>query len=111
AERLCDRLVVMDQGKILEGGAPRELVQKHVGAEVVELRYPDEEQPELYDGLDLDGVESERAGDTRVFFFREPSPRVGALTERATKAGIAVLVRRAGLEDVFLKLTGRELHE
>ena len=111
AERLCDRLVVMDQGKILEGGAPKELVQKHVGAEVVELRYPDEEQPELLAGLDLDGVESERAGDMRVFFFREPSPRIAALTERAQKAGIAVLVRRAGLEDVFLKLTGRELHE
>jgi lipooligosaccharide transport system ATP-binding protein len=111
AERLCDRLVVMDQGKILEAGAPKALVQKHVGAEVVELRYPDEEQPELLAGLDLDGVESERAGDMRVFFFREPSPRIAALTERAQKAGIAVLVRRAGLEDVFLKLTGRELHE
>jgi lipooligosaccharide transport system ATP-binding protein len=111
AERLCDRLVIMDQGRILEGGKPAELVARHVGHEVVELRFADEAEADLLQGLDLDGVESERAGDVRVFFFREPSPRIAALTERALRAGVSALVRRAGLEDVFLKLTGRELHE
>jgi lipooligosaccharide transport system ATP-binding protein len=111
AERLCDRLVIMDQGKILEHGTPLELVRKHVGHEVVELRYPDEREAEVLAALDVDGVETERAGDMRAFFFREPSPRIAELTQHALTLGVPALVRRAGLEDVFLKLTGRELHE
>jgi lipooligosaccharide transport system ATP-binding protein len=111
AERLCDRLVIMDHGKILDEGAPRDLIQRHVGHEVVELRASEERETRLLVGLDLDGVPSERAGDVRAFFLPRRSDLAEKLVERARAAEVACLLRNATLEDVFLKLTGREINE
>ncbi len=111
AERLCDRLVIMDHGKILDQGTPRELVERHVGREVVELVVAVEAEAPLLDGLDASAVASERAGDRRLFFFADKSALGDALVERARQTGVTCLVRNATLEDVFLKLAGRELSE
>jgi lipooligosaccharide transport system ATP-binding protein len=111
AERLCDRLVILDRGRILAEGSPRALVERHVGEEVVELRTPAEREAEVLAGLDLEGVPSERAGDTRAFFLGRRSALADRLVAAARVRGVPLLVRNATLEDVFLKLTGRELNE
>ena len=112
AEQLCDRLVVMDKGKIVAEGSPRELIERYSTREVVELRFEDDDKrPEDF-GYWTDGLVS------RV----EPLPdRVLLYTDQGDKAahGIherglvpeSVLVRRSTLEDVFLHLTGRTLIE
>jgi lipooligosaccharide transport system ATP-binding protein len=112
AERLCDRLVIMDRGCIIAEGAPSDLVREYAGEEVVELRVPEErEAPLLFEGLPLDGVVTERAGDVRLFFFARRSEIASRLAERARAARVQCLLRNATLEDVFLRLTGRELTE
>jgi len=111
AERLCDRLVVMDRGIILAEGHPRDLVASYVGREVVELRIAEEREAEVLDGIPLSGQTSERAGDLRLFFFEQRGQLTEQLRERAERANVAYLSRQATLEDVFLRLTGRELVE
>ncbi len=111
AERLCDRLVIMDHGRILAEGAPHALVEEHVGHEVVELRTPVEREAEVLADLELGAVPNERAGDTRAFFLDRHDALADRLVARARARGVPVLVRNATLEDVFLKLTGRELNE
>jgi lipooligosaccharide transport system ATP-binding protein len=111
AERLCDRLMIMDRGKILAEGAPRDLIAQHVGHEVVELHADEEEQARVLSDIDLGGTNSERSGDVRAFFFQRGDPVVESVVERARASGIRCLVRNSTLEDVFLKLTGRELDE
>ncbi|MEM1031485.1 MAG: ATP-binding cassette domain-containing protein [Myxococcota bacterium] len=121
AERLCDRLVVMDRGRILASGAPAALIEEHVGREVVELTLPfagssatppeetstGREAEDVALRLELTPV---RSGDQWVFFFRDPAdPRLDRLTQHARQRAWSCRVRRAGLEDVFLQLTGREL--
>lgn len=111
AERLCDRLVIMERGQFLAEDAPRPLIESQVGHEVVELRVPEDRESDLLSGLELDGVGSERVGDLRAFFFARHSALPELLVARARAAGVPYLVRNATLEDVFLKLTGRELNE
>jgi len=111
AERLCDRVVVMDHGHILAEGQPAALIAEHVGSEVVELTLPEAREGALTTGLPLDAVHRVRAGDQCVFFFREARPVMDDLLQRARELGVPCLLRRAGLEDVFLELTGRELQE
>jgi lipooligosaccharide transport system ATP-binding protein len=111
AERLCDRLVILDRGRILAEGSPRALVERHVGEEVVELRTPAEREAEVLAGLELAGVPSERAGDTRAFFLGRRSEVADRLVAAARARGVPLLLRNATLEDVYLKLTGRELNE
>ncbi|MFQ5914010.1 MAG: ABC transporter ATP-binding protein [Nitrospinota bacterium] len=116
AAQLCDRIVVMDQGKVLIQGNPGELVAQEVGREVVELRLEEmEEGPVLKESLNralsrISGneIEMERSGDT-VYLFTEKAFEV---TGRLKEAGIGpLLYRPATLEDLFLKLTGRDLRE
>ena len=111
AERLCDRLVIMDRGRILDLGSPRELIGRHVGHEVIELELPPEREASVLAGLPLDEVASERIGDRRAFFFERKSEHAERLIERARSRELAFLTRNATLEDAFLKLTGRELVE
>jgi len=111
AERLCDELVIMDGGRIIAEGAPADLVRKHVGEEVVELRVPEEREAEVLSGMDLAGVETERAGDVRLFFVGRKSAAGDAIVQRAQERRIPSFLRRATLEDVFLRLTGHELSE
>ncbi|MFQ5794006.1 MAG: ABC transporter ATP-binding protein [Candidatus Bipolaricaulia bacterium] len=111
AAQLCDRLVIMDQGKILAEGAPQQLVAKHVGREVVELRLSEEAKRRVFDrvaDLDVD-VTVEDVGDTLYIFSRD-----GELMHQLDVDDLEVeglIHRHATLEDVFLRLTGRALKE
>jgi lipooligosaccharide transport system ATP-binding protein len=109
AERLCDRLVIMDAGRILAAGTPRDLIAEHVGQEVFELRAPEAREAEIF--RDLDVGHKERSGDVLAVFLGRRSEIGEKLVERARSAGVHYLLRNATLEDVFLKLTGRELGE
>lgn len=111
AERLCDRLVIMDSGKILAEGAPRALIETHVGQEVFELGASADEARTFLAELDLGGAEHEHTGDVLAVFLGKKSELSERLMERARQTGSRYLLRNATLEDVFLKLTGRELGE
>jgi lipooligosaccharide transport system ATP-binding protein len=111
AEQLCDRLVVMDRGKIVAEGSPRDLIARYATRDVVELRFDDSSRPEdlshWTDGL----VERVEALPDRVLLY---TPDGDAATHVLHERGLApesVLVRRSTLEDVFLHLTGRSLIE
>jgi lipooligosaccharide transport system ATP-binding protein len=111
AEQLCDRLVVMDKGKIVAEGSPRELIERYSTREVVELRFDDGSQPEdlsyWTDGL-VERVES--LPDRVLLYTRDGDAATHGMHERGLTPE-SVLVRRSTLEDVFLHLTGRSLIE
>jgi lipooligosaccharide transport system ATP-binding protein len=109
AEQLCDRLVVMDKGKIVAEGSPRELIERYSTKEVVELRFDDGSRPDdlsyWTDGL-VDRVE--HLPDRILLYAANGDAAAHGLHERGL-APESVLVRRSTLEDVFLHLTGRRL--
>ena len=110
AEQLCDRLVVMDQAKIVAEGSPRQLIAEHASREVLELRFPN--GTESIDVKVLEGIGDryERLAE-RVIVGCENGEAAHA---RALEHGLnpeSWLVRRSSLEDVFLRLTGRTLDE
>ncbi|MGQ0845460.1 MAG: ABC transporter ATP-binding protein [Sporichthyaceae bacterium] len=106
AEQLCDRLVVMDGGLIVAEGSPRQLIERYSSREVVELRFggyaPD---PALFADL----AERVETVADRVLLYVENGDAVASAAAHRNPAPVGVLVRRAGLEDVFLRLTGRTL--
>ncbi|HWD05491.1 MAG TPA: ABC transporter ATP-binding protein [Amycolatopsis sp.] len=105
AEQLCDRLVVMDGGRIAAEGSPAELIARYSTREVVELRFAPGEEPGGLEGL-ADRVE---VLPDRVLLYTMTGE---ATLERARERGlrpVSSLVRRSSLEDVFLRLTGRTL--
>ena len=111
AEQLCDRLVIMDEGRIVAGGSPRELIATHSTREVVELRFATHEEHEQA-GAQLHAADErvEELADRFLVYAADGD----ATAERLTGNGLrpaAVLVRRSTLEDVFLRLTGRALDE
>jgi lipooligosaccharide transport system ATP-binding protein len=111
AEQLCDRLVVMDKGKIVAEGSPRELIERYSTREVVELRFDDGSRPEdltyWTDGL-VERVES--LPDRVLLYTGDGDAATHGMHERGLTPE-SVLVRRSTLEDVFLHLTGRSLIE
>lgn len=107
AEQLADRLVIMDQGRIVAVGSPGELIAKHVSREVLELRFPEGERP---NGIDSHGFETERLPDRTLVYTNDGDGALAELINRGVHAS-STLVRRASLEDVFLALTGRTLVE
>jgi lipooligosaccharide transport system ATP-binding protein len=111
AEQLCDRLVIMDGGKIVAEGSPRELIRRHSTAEVVELRYldPDEHQ-RSFERVDGAGDRVERLTDRIVVYTADGDATLATLQNRGVDVTSAY-VRRSGLEDVFLTLTGRSLQD
>ncbi len=106
AERLCDEVVVMDQGRILELGPPDELVRRHIEPEVLEMHATKEVVREILDGLA--GCRMEVVGDAVYCYTRDIRPIVARLENTP---GLVYLHRPGNLEDVFLKLTGRELRD
>lgn len=108
AEQLCDRLVVMDKGKIVAEDSPRRLIEQHAPREVVELRFEAGTQDDYV--LKLDGVaqRSEVLAD-RVLLYTDDADETQNAVERLGIHPEQVLVRRSTLEDVFLRLTGRGL--
>ena len=106
AERLCDRIYIMDHGRIISAGAPRELIARHIEPEVVEV-YGEQvdEWARTHQGL---ANRVERAGETLFCYTQDPKPLIATLEH---ESGVRFLHRRANLEDVFLKLTGRDLRD
>jgi len=105
AERLCDRLVIMDNGKILVEGTPADLVREQVGHEIVEVDSGDDVIACLTD----QGIPFEKTGD--MIQIATDSAREIARTILDKCRPERVITRPATLEDVFLKLTGRNLRE
>ena len=107
AERLCDELIIMDHGRILDQGSPAALIRRHVEPEVIELR-----------GCDMATIENirsnvrdcrlEHLGNSLYCYTHDPAPQLEYLRN---EHDLTFIHRPSGLEDVFLKLTGRELRD
>ncbi|WP_444948547.1 ABC transporter ATP-binding protein [Micromonospora ureilytica] len=108
AEQLCDRLVVMDGGRIVAEGSPRALIEQHSTREVVELRFAAESQEPFAGKLDGLGERVEVLPDRVLLYVPDGDAAVAEVTALGLQPA-NVLVRRSGLEDVFLHLTGRTL--
>ncbi|GAB4051055.1 ABC transporter ATP-binding protein [Catellatospora paridis] len=110
AEQLCDRLVVMDGGKIVAQGSPAELIAAHATREVLELRFGIGEQAAALDKLRqaVTGDRIEELPDRLLWYTAEGDAALAA-AHTLGLAPVTALVRRSSLEDVFLALTGRTL--
>jgi lipooligosaccharide transport system ATP-binding protein len=108
AEQLCDRLVVMDGGRIAAEGSPSELIARYCTREVVELRFAAESQRAALDQLDGLRAEIDPLPDRLLLYADHGEAALVEVHARGVEPQSA-LVRRATLEDVFLKLTGRSL--
>lgn len=106
AERLCNHLCVIDAGRKIAEGKPHELIDREIGCDVVEV-YGDELEP-LRDTLTPLADRCEMRGETLFCYVRDPDPLLATLHG---KGGVRYLHRPANLEDVFLKLTGREMRD
>ena len=108
AQQLCDRIVIMYQGKILKEGVPSRLIEEEIGREVAEIRIAADQDEALIARLGGFSCGHERAGDTLFFYCRDGQN----LWRKLTELDLPNTVHRpATLEDVFLKLTGRSLIE
>jgi lipooligosaccharide transport system ATP-binding protein len=106
AAALCDRVLIVDNGKIIETGVPQKLIKEHVGEDVLEVPYNEVVLKALKE--ELPEADIEIFGDQiRVFV------NAHGVFERIVKQfpGVNMTIRNANLEDVFLKLTGRKLRE
>ncbi len=106
AERLCDRLIVLDHGRKIAEGTPRRLIAEHLESDVIEV---------YGDGAAAAGCAHaalaqrvETSGETVFFYLRDAGPLLDAL---AADHGVRYLHRPANLEDLFLKLTGRQIRD
>jgi lipooligosaccharide transport system ATP-binding protein len=105
AEVLCDRIIIVDHGKIIEDGKPADLIKKHIGEDVLEIDNDDTLIPLLK--AELPDARIEKLGERMQIFTSKPH---GVFEGFISKHKIQnVTLRRANLEDVFLKLTGRGL--
>ncbi len=106
AEQLCDRLVVMDNGRIVAEGSPRQLIERFATREVVEIRFEaDRANGAVLEGL---GERVEELPDRVLVYTEDGDATAAALAERDVPPH-STLIRRSTLEDVFLHLTGRTL--
>jgi lipooligosaccharide transport system ATP-binding protein len=109
AEQLCDRLVVMDKGRIAAEGSPRQLIERHVTREVLELRGADPGAPDVLDERLQALVERIEALPDRLLLYTDHGERALEEIRRRHLVYEYALVRRSTLEDVFLRVTGRML--
>ena len=107
AERLCSRLLVLDHGRKIAEGKPRELIAAHLEPEVVEV-YGLGATALMHGPLRQLAARVEMSGDTLFFYTAHAKPLLDALVAHPT---LRTLHRPANLEDLFLKLTGRQLRE
>jgi len=107
AARLCDRIVIMDNGKILAEGNPNKLVKRYIASHVIEVKNSEKVTKCIKN--QLDGLQTDLAGDDLHIFTNEPKETLSMLLK---DCGVeSTTVRESTLEDVFLKLTGRRLRE
>ncbi len=110
AEQLCDRLVVVDKGRIMAEGSPADLIRRYSSREVLEVRFGSTQNAEVAGRIEGYGERVDVLPD-RILVYSDSGENE---LERMTAAGlhpITSLVRRSSLEDVFLRLTGRNLIE
>jgi lipooligosaccharide transport system ATP-binding protein len=100
AQRLCDRIIIIDGGKVLDEGSPQELIDRHARAYVVEIPKP------LPPGFAEDWLERNDIGDAVLYYTNDPSEVIRRLPPHAVYT-----TRGANLEDVFLRLTGHSLRQ
>jgi lipooligosaccharide transport system ATP-binding protein len=110
AEQLCDRLVIMDGGRIVAEGSPAELIARYSSREVLELRFAAGEQDAALPLLADLTERAEKLPDRVLLYTRDGEAALAAAYERGVRARSS-LVRRSTLEDVFLRLTGRALSD
>jgi len=103
---LCDRLLVLDHGRKIAEGTPRGLIAAHLESDVIEV-YGDGAQDTASAHASL-AERVETSGETVFFYLREPKPLLDAL---AANHAVRYLHRPANLEDLFLKLTGRQIRD
>lgn len=108
AERLCDRLLIMDHGRLLVEGSPQELVDRHAGRDVVEV---DDAGADMLDWAKANGLSYDKAGAKLILYIPEEALGQIEADFRTLFCARRCTFRRASLEDVFLRLTGRELRE
>src|SRR5437762_2411165 len=111
AEQLCDRLVVMDAGKIAAGGTPRELIERYSTPEVLELRFDPADHEQSAEKLASVPAQRLEVLADRVLLYVEDGDSALAAVRALGVEPLTSLVRRGTLEDVFLRLTGRRLGE
>ncbi|MGC4367631.1 ATP-binding cassette domain-containing protein [Hydrogenophaga sp. R2] len=111
AERLCSRLLVLDHGRKIAEGRPRELIAQHLEPDVVEVYGPgalDLAQGDAHAALRALAARVEVSGETVFFYTQQAAPLLQAL---GAHPALRTLHRPANLEDLFLKLTGRQIRE
>jgi lipooligosaccharide transport system ATP-binding protein len=110
AEQLCDRLVVMDKGKIMAEGSPAELIKTYSTKEVLEVRFGSERNKEVAPILREMCSRIEELPDRILMYVEDGEALLEAIVAKKLHPTTS-LVRRSSLEDVFLRLTGRSLIE
>lgn len=106
ASMLCDRLVIMDHGKILVEGEPAELIRKHIGRDIIEVAEPDERLRRFVRERSLS---HEDLGHRLIIYANGNEALYREIRDNYCRQGC--IMRMAGLEDVFLRLTGRDMRE
>jgi lipooligosaccharide transport system ATP-binding protein len=107
AERLCNRLLLLDHGKKIAEGTPRDLISQHLEPDVVEV-YGQDALALVNSPLVELAQRTETSGETVFFYTADATPLLNALN---TYPGLRTLHRPANLEDLFLKMTGRQIRE
>jgi len=107
AERLCHRLAILDQGRLVSEGSPRELIARNIEAQVVEV-FGEPAEHWAGEHAARYAARFEVSGETAFCYVNDAQPLLAHLQ---TQSGLRYLHRPANLEDVFLKLTGREMRE
>ena len=110
AEQLCDRLIVMDKGKIMAEGAPAALIKKYSSKEVLEVRFGSKNNAEAAKKIAHLGDRIEALPD-RILVYTDDGEKILKQIHKLGLEPQTSLVRRSSLEDVFLRLTGRTLVE
>ena len=110
AEQLCQRLIVMDKGKIMAEDSPVELIRKYVTKEVLELRFGSDKNSQYVDELRQKCDRIEQLPDRILLYTNDGETLLTEIVGSGLHP-ITSLVRRSSLEDVFLRLTGRSLIE
>ena len=110
AEQLCDRLVIMDKGKIVAEGSPRSLIKDHSRPEVVEVRFPVGVLEEIAPRLESLAPRVEILADRALLYTDDANATIEKIHAEDLEPE-ALLERRSTLEDVFLRLTGRTLDD
>lgn len=108
AEQLCDRLIVMDQGKIMAEGSPASLIQQYSTKEVLEVRFGSDRNAEVAPILQSMAERIEALPDRILLYVQNGEATLEQIMAKGLHP-MTSLVRRSSLEDVFLRLTGRSL--